>query len=258
VKITDESWGPVYIKSGEFAGRIGYLDDADDGLGFVYFGAPLLFLKSAEIPYKSFDLVNTKVLLNRKNELYTILSPYYRQAGANTRKNHTQLLDLLYEFYYVEQLLLERWEKARWAVKDNDGLSIFISHSSSDKEFVRALAVDLTDMGHKPWLDEWEILPGKSIVHEVGIGIEKCDFVLLILSPSAVASKWVETEWQAKYWDEITTKQIRLIPVLYEQCQIPALIKPKKYVDFTSHYITALDELASALDAYRKQRGASN
>lgn len=254
-EITSESHcGPVYIKSGEYSGRIGYLEDDEDGLGVVNFGDGLHYLTCANIPYRHLSHVNSDLLINRKNDLFKHVSSYH--LGSHDYGGvdfYIERLDLLYEYRYIEHLLIERWERARWETKDEAGLSIFISHSSKDKVFARMLSVDLAHLGHKPWLDEWNILPGESIVSMVGAGIEKSDYVLLILTPDAVTSKWVETEWQAKYWDEITTRNIKLIPIMHEQCEVPALIKPKKYVDFTYDYAKAFDELASAFSTYIKQ-----
>lgn len=259
-KITSESdCGPIYVKSGIYSGRIGYLDDDSDGQGVVHFGDGLHFLVCTNIPYKHLAPVNSDILLNRRDELFKKLSPYHTSNRNESKKDfYIEQLDLLYEYRYIELLLIERWEQARWATAYETGSSIFISHSSKDKVFARTLSVDLSHLGHKPWLDEWEILPGESIVSMVGVGIEQCDYVLLILSPDAIASKWVETEWQAKYWTEITTRKIKLIPILHKQCEVPSLIKPKKYVDFTYDYVTAFDELASAFATFTKRSKTSD
>ncbi len=41
--------------------------------------------------------------------------------------------------------------------------SIFISHSSEDKSFVRKLKNDLVQLGHNVWVDEGQIDIGDSI-----------------------------------------------------------------------------------------------
>ncbi len=46
--------------------------------------------------------------------------------------------------------------------------SIFISHSSLDKDFARKIYRDLQALGVKCWLDEKQILPGDSIMEESG------------------------------------------------------------------------------------------
>lgn len=123
------------------------------------------------------------------------------------------------------------------------GARLFISHSSADKDFVRGLAVDLAARGHQPWLDEWEILAGESITEHVSAGIEDADFLILVLSKAAVQSRWVEQEWQAKHWTEVNDRNVRVIPVLKDSCEIPTLLRTKKYVDMRDENYTAGLEL---------------
>lgn len=125
---------------------------------------------------------------------------------------------------------------------------LFISYSSRDRGFVRQLAGDLKGMGHDVWLDEWSILVGECIMTAVEQGVAKAEYVVVVLSSHAVDSGWVEREWKAKYWDEVETGQVRVLPALLENCQIPELLKTKKYADFRDSYAAALDSLAEAIE----------
>ncbi len=126
---------------------------------------------------------------------------------------------------------------------------LFLSHSSADKEFVRKLADDLISLGHQIWFDEWKIMVGDSIISELSVGIDEADFVILIVSSKSTKSRWVEVEWQAKYWQEITHRQIRVLPAVIDQCTIPVLLRPKLYADFRESYMKGLIQLALALHA---------
>ena len=125
--------------------------------------------------------------------------------------------------------------------------SVFISHSSVDKAFAVRLAEDLDRLGHRPWLDEWEIRVGECIVSKVNKGIEDSDYVVIVLSVSSVMSGWVEKEWKAKYWSEIDAQKPLVLPVVIESCEIPALLRTKKYADFLSSYSVGFVELTKAL-----------
>lgn len=125
---------------------------------------------------------------------------------------------------------------------------IFISYSSKDQNFVRNLAADLYDLGNLIWLDEWEIKVGECIVTKVEHGITEADYVVLVLSPNSVISNWVEREWKAKYWDEVERGQIFILPILIEDCEIPSLIKTKKYADFRKSYSVGLVQLAGGIN----------
>lgn len=125
--------------------------------------------------------------------------------------------------------------------------NVFISYSSSDKDFASRLAGDLEILGHNIWLDEWQIKVGESIPTKIQEGIEKAKYVIVILSPSSIESGWVEKEWQTAYWAEIENKSIVVLPVLYIDCNIPALLRPKKYADFRGKYEIGFAKLSQAI-----------
>jgi hypothetical protein len=124
---------------------------------------------------------------------------------------------------------------------------LFISHSSQDKEFARQLAEDIKQIGHTPWLDEWEIKVGESIPKRIEQGVAEADYVVLVLSPNSTASNWVEAEWRAKYWNEAEQGQIMVLPALIADCEIPGLLKPKRYADFRKSYSVGLVQLMAAI-----------
>jgi hypothetical protein len=139
--------------------------------------------------------------------------------------------------------------KVRREAKELTRMSkIFISHSSKDKSFARQLATDLEKSGHAPWLDEWEICVGECISSKISAAIEAADFVIIVLSLSAVESGWVEKEWRSKYWTEIQDGTVQVVPVLIESCKIPLLLRSKRYADFREDYAGALEDLTSSIE----------
>src|ERR1035437_10266650 len=108
-------------------------------------------------------------------------------------------------------------------------VSVFLSHSSCDKPFVRELAEFLGQDGQiQVWLDEREIGFGENIVGKIGEGLDS-EFILLILSPDAVESNWVKEEWTDAFWEQANQRRTKLAGVLYRDCQIPRLLRNKKY-----------------------------
>jgi TIR domain/AbiTii len=124
---------------------------------------------------------------------------------------------------------------------------IFLSHSSKDKDFVRRLADDLTEMGHTVWLDERQIKVGDSIVSKVSEGIATADYVVIVLSSNSVESGWFAKEWEAQLWQEINQGRTMVIPVLIEECEIPIILQPKKYADFRKNYTKGFVELMGGI-----------
>ena len=124
---------------------------------------------------------------------------------------------------------------------------IFISHSAKDREFALKLASDLYKLGHDPWLDEWEIKVGECIVSKIEHGVSEADYVVVLLSPHSVESGWVEREWKTKYWDEIKQNRALVLPALIKDCEIPPLLRTKKYADFRKSYSEGLKSLIHAI-----------
>ena len=133
--------------------------------------------------------------------------------------------------------------------------SIFISHSSLDKGIAKQLSNDLKHYGHDVWLDEWEIKVGHCIPSEIERGIKNSDFVVLLLSPHAIQSNWVDKEWKSAYWDEVATSSIVVLPVLLEECEIPKLIQTKRYANFSDSYAVGFHELLSAIEWHSEAKG---
>lgn len=132
---------------------------------------------------------------------------------------------------------------------------IFLSYSSKNEDFVRNLAADLNKLKHTIWLDKWEIRVGDSVITKIEGAIDEADFVAVVLSKNSTSSGWVEKEWQAKYWEEITKRKVMVLPLLLEDCTIPPLLRPKKYADFRSNYKTGLVELAISLQPRQEFSG---
>lgn len=72
---------------------------------------------------------------------------------------------------------------------ENKGKSIFLSHSSKDKFFVRTLAEHLNRYGINVWLDEAEINIGDSLTEKIGKAIESTDYVGVVLSHNSINSE---------------------------------------------------------------------
>lgn len=253
---TDYTYGPVLVARGKNKGRIGYLDNDTHHrgkfCGVVKFADPFLTPFYQLIPIDYLDFLNTQQLLRRYHQLFEILSPYKKDESDPEVRVNT-----LEEFAFVSGLLNDRMFKAQFE-RNPRGARVFVSHSSIDKDFVRGLCVDLAARGHQPWLDEWEILAGESITERVGAGIEDADFMIVVLSEAAVKSRWVEQEWQAKHWSEITERHVMVIPVLKDECEIPVLLRTKKYVDLRDDkYSEGLETLVKSIGALLAKRAGA-
>jgi hypothetical protein len=110
--------------------------------------------------------------------------------------------------------------------------SIFLSHSSLDKDFARRLAVDLRARGIRVWLDEADIGVGDSLIGRLEQAIDETDYLAVLLSENSVQSEWVLREVRMALHREISGKRVVVLPLLYHSCNIPGFLRDKIYADF--------------------------
>lgn len=126
--------------------------------------------------------------------------------------------------------------------------SVFLSHSSVDKPFVKKLAKDLNQMGVNAWFDKWEIKVGESITWKIEEGIRENEYLGIVLSPEALQSEWVKSEISAGWVKQMQAKKRLVLPIYYRQCSIPYFLADRKYADFRQDYQNGLEELAAVLN----------
>ncbi len=110
--------------------------------------------------------------------------------------------------------------------------SVFLSHTSKDKQFVRRLAARLQLHGITVWLDEAEIRVGDSLIDKISEGINESNFLAVVLSSASVESKWVKKELNIAITQEILRDDVEVLPILIEDCKIPSFLVDKFYADF--------------------------
>jgi hypothetical protein len=133
--------------------------------------------------------------------------------------------------------------------KKHPSYDVFLSHSSKDREFASRLATDLAQAGLNVWLDQWNIRPGDSFATAIDLAIKDSRFLLIVMSPDYFQSSWTRQEWQYALSDEINSGDVRLIPLLYRDCDIPSMLRTKQWVDFRdqTQYQVVLNHLVHDL-----------
>ena len=125
--------------------------------------------------------------------------------------------------------------------------SIFLSHASQDKDFVRDLAKDLRTHDVRVWYDEWDIEVGDRIMESIEQGLRKSDFLGIVLTPASVSSDWVRKELDVALMEQLSHREIRVLPILLLDCDIPYVLRDLKYADFRESYEGGMRNLLKAL-----------
>jgi hypothetical protein len=121
-------------------------------------------------------------------------------------------------------------------------LSIFISYSRSDSEFVDRLEADLRTRDFYVWVDRRKIEVGQRFREEIQKGIDRCQIMLVVLSPEAMASKYVQQEYE--YAD---AQDKPIIPLNWRTTKVPPTLNGIHWANFQSGYDQGLNELLIAL-----------
>lgn len=112
---------------------------------------------------------------------------------------------------------------------------IFLSHTNTDKPFVRKLKKSLERHGvQEIWIDEAEIQVGDSLMKKIEEGISKTKYIAVVLSPDSISSNWVAKELNMAINREVESGEVVVLPILYKKCELPGFLDGKVYADFTT------------------------
>ncbi|MEA2694031.1 MAG: uncharacterized protein QOJ16_3418 [Acidobacteriota bacterium] len=144
---------------------------------------------------------------------------------------------------------------------DSPRLTIFLCHSSEDKEFIRDLYRRLTLEGYDPWLDEEKLLPGQLWEPEITRALRGSDIVIVCLSSNFIARAGFGQKEIGIALDQLQQQpegSIYLIPAKIEDCKIPERLKHLHFVriDEERGYRRLLDSLQRAKDSHSRRAGA--
>lgn len=101
---------------------------------------------------------------------------------------------------------------------------VFISYAPGDRLYVDRLAQRLSGAGFGVWYDR-SAEPGRTFTDKIRAALDASDAVIVVLSPEAVASKWVLRE--ISYADQ---RAIPMVPLLLADCE-----KPVELADVPHH-----------------------
>ena len=134
---------------------------------------------------------------------------------------------------------------------------VFVSYAHADAAWVRTLAENLYRLGLEIAFDEWDIGPGDVLVHKLDQMLLATRDGILVVSPDAMRSAYVQAEYAALLQRAIERGR-RLIPVLLRNAELPPLLASRLWIDFRHadgpEYLARVEQLARALKGERPAR----
>lgn len=121
---------------------------------------------------------------------------------------------------------------------------VFLSHASQDRRFVLRLTEVLSRHGLKYWYSAKHIAGARQWHDEIGRALGRCNWFVVVLSPSSVRSPWVKRELlfalnNSRYAE-------RIVPVVYKRCDVKRLswtLPEFQFVDFTGDFVSGCAQL---------------
>lgn len=127
-------------------------------------------------------------------------------------------------------------------------MKIFLSYSTKNSSFADRLANDLKNLNANIFYDKWSIKVGDSIVDKISEALSSHDILLVLLSTESVKSDWVKKEINTSLMGQLSSREIKILPVLIEKCEVPTLLKEIKYADFSANYRSGFEEIVLSLE----------
>jgi len=109
---------------------------------------------------------------------------------------------------------------------------IFISYRTTHSDWVQILAHNLKDQGYSIFLDQWELIAGKSFPTQIHNALINSKCAILIATPDAAESGWVQEELDLMLDRANSSEDFFFIPVIMGVFPDLPFIKTKQMVDF--------------------------
>lgn len=98
---------------------------------------------------------------------------------------------------------------------------VFLSHASSDRRLAERLVAALEAHRVPVWYSKAQLRGAQAWHDEIGEALNRCDWLIVLLTPAAVRSEWVKREVTFALIERRYRR--RIIPVLARDCRFSRL-----------------------------------
>ena len=108
---------------------------------------------------------------------------------------------------------------------------IFVSYTSSDRDWAFWIGQQLEKLGHVAHVHEWENDAGGNIPAWMQERQDKADHTLCVISNAYLSRPYSSWELQAAQWAAASERPNFMLPVFVEDCKTPTMLAPFKRCD---------------------------
>jgi hypothetical protein len=115
---------------------------------------------------------------------------------------------------------------------------VFLSHSSRDRHVATRIAEMLRHHGIPVWYSRTHLRGAQQWHDEIGDALNRCDWFIVLLSKSAIGSRWVKHELVFALDSE--RYENKVLPVKIRACdpaQLSWTLKNFQIIDFTGGFV---------------------
>lgn len=112
---------------------------------------------------------------------------------------------------------------------------VFVSHAAADRGFTDALVGLLRRHGVPCWYAPNQLVAAEEWHDEIGRALDRCDWLVIVLSPTSIKSAWVKRELMFALNERRYNG--RILPVIHRPCKVKKLswtLGAFEHVDFSS------------------------
>lgn len=134
---------------------------------------------------------------------------------------------------------------------------VFISYAAPDEHYARMIRDALSRDNVSTFVDQFSLSIGDSINSAIGKAIAASDFMIILVSPDALASEWMRREMETLTSLDWQQRAITVIPVKVRPCVVPQYLSRWHALDLTRspprgiERLVAMVRVAPAIDLAR-------
>lgn len=129
-------------------------------------------------------------------------------------------------------------------------IDVFVSYARDDAHWAEWLAGQLHDRGLDVYFDEWRLLPGDLVVHELEQALPDARSGIVVISPTSQRSPRAREQYAALH-EESARRGLRFIPVLIGDASLPPFASTRVHLDFRgageADHAAEVDRIAAAI-----------
>jgi len=135
-------------------------------------------------------------------------------------------------------------------------IDVFVSYAYDDFAWVKVLTDNLALDGFRTFFDRRDISAGDRVVQEIDNALGGATAAVIVVGRTTLTREWVLTEYAALVQRAISG-ELRLVPVLIGEAELPPVLETFEYVDFRcaddqNSYRQRFQELARGLRNERR------